>query len=152
MPSSKVSSQPDRQDERDQVNRLWSHALHQDEEYVQRSNFFLVAESLLVVAYSSILTSGLHAGAAGQDGKLLLASRVIAVFGLLLTIMWCYACMRLMYVMSYLDARTEEACPEFRRTSQERRMPGPIRSTWLMTYVVPALTAIMWIIFVVITL
>jgi hypothetical protein len=142
---------PDRQDERDQANRLWSHALHQDEEFVQRSNFFLVAESLLVVAYSSLLTSGLHVGAVSGDERLLLTARVIGVFGFLLSVIWCYACMRLKYVMSYLDRRTEEVCPEFRRTNKERKMPGRIRSTWLMTYIVPALTGIMWVMFVAIT-
>jgi hypothetical protein len=151
MASDKMTPGPDKQDERDQANRLWSHGLHQDGEFVQRSNFFLVAESLLVVAYSSILTSGLHSGPTGRDEKLLLAARVIAVFGLFLTVIWCYACMRLLSILSYLYKRVEEACPEYKRTNEERRTPGRIRSTWLITYVVPALAATMWIIFVVIT-
>jgi len=147
----KMAPGPDKQDERDQANRLWSHGIHQDDEFVQRSNFFLVAESLLVVAYSSILTSGLHADAVGRDERLLLAARVIAVFGLLLSVIWCYTCMRLMYIMAYVYKRVEESCPEYLRTNQERKAPGRIRSTWLMTYVVPALAATMWIMFVAIT-
>ena len=80
----------ERQDRRDRESRLWSHGLHQDQEFIQRGNFFLVAESLLVVAYSGILTKGLAAGTGGHASKLLLSARVISLFGLLLSIIWIY--------------------------------------------------------------
>jgi hypothetical protein len=33
------------EDLRDQASRLWSHAMHEDDDFVQRGNFFLVAAS-----------------------------------------------------------------------------------------------------------
>jgi len=74
---------------KDQLARLWEHALLQDELFVQRSNFFLVAESLLVVAYTGIL--GLSLGTHGQPLRLRVAALVLAIFGFLLTTIWAFA-------------------------------------------------------------
>lgn len=52
----------------------------------QRGNLFLVAESLLVVSYASMLGVGQTPG----SDRPTLAARVIAVFGLLLTLAWGY--------------------------------------------------------------
>ncbi len=64
---------------RDQLARLWAHALLQDELFVQRSNFFLVAESLLVVAYTGIL--GLSFSVQERPLRLRVAALVLALFG-----------------------------------------------------------------------
>jgi hypothetical protein len=69
---------------RDQEARLWEHALLQDELFVQRSNFFLVAESLLVVAYTGVL--GLAFSVHGQPLRLRVAALVLAIFGCFLTV------------------------------------------------------------------
>jgi hypothetical protein len=37
--------------------RLWEHVLHEDGQLFQRGNFFMLAESLLVVAYSGLLAA-----------------------------------------------------------------------------------------------
>jgi len=84
---------PDRSDHawqalRDQEARLWEHALLQDELFVGRGNFFLVAESLLVVAYTGIL--GLSLSVHGQPLRLRVAALVLAIFGCLLTIIWAF--------------------------------------------------------------
>ena len=70
------------QERRDAASRLWAHALQQDELFVQRNSFFLVAESLLVVAYTGIL--GLSS-AHEQPLRLRVAATVLAIFGFLLT-------------------------------------------------------------------
>ncbi len=56
--------------------RVWSHGLHEDNMFIQRGNFFLVAQSMLVVAYSGVLAAGSHRAPYG-----LTVSRVIAGSG-----------------------------------------------------------------------
>jgi hypothetical protein len=46
----------------DEVDRLWQHGLHLDTMLFQRGNLFLVAESLLVVSYASMLGMGQTSG------------------------------------------------------------------------------------------
>jgi hypothetical protein len=147
-PSRASETASDPQDLRDQHNRLWEHGLHQDQEFVSRSNFFLVAESLLAVAYSSILTKSVVGRSGGLPFRLSLAAKVLAVFGLLLTVIWAYSNNRLRHTSMYLKMRAYDALPEFRRTLDERKLPGRrISATWMITFVVPGLAAIMWLIF-----
>jgi hypothetical protein len=134
---------------KDQLARLWEHALLQDELFVQRSNFFLVAESLLVVAYTGIL--GLSLGTHGQPLRLRVAALVLAIFGFLLTTIWALVNARQRQVLLDLHKRAREAFPEYRRTIEERKLPGGrISGTMLIAYWVPVLAAIMWLIFVII--
>ena len=132
---------------RDQEARLWEHALLQDELFVQRSNFFLVAESLLVVAYTGIL--GLSLSVHGQPLRLRVAALVLSIFGWLLTAIWLFVSGRQRQVLVDLHKRAREAFPEYRRTIEERKLPGGrISGTFLMAFGVPVLAAIMWLIFV----
>jgi hypothetical protein len=134
---------------RDQEARLWQHALLQDELFVQRSNFFLVAESLLVVAYTGVL--GLSFSVHGQPLRLRVAALVLAIFGCLLTVIWAFVNGRQRQVLLDLHKRAREAFPEYRRTIEERKLPGGrISGTLLIAFGVPVLAAIMWLIFVII--
>jgi hypothetical protein len=128
---------------RDRESRLWAHGLHQDQEFIQRGNFFLVAESLLVVAYSGILTKGLAAGADGHAFKLLLSARVISVFGLLLSIVWIYVSNFERKTVEYLMKRARRLIPDYQDVFEERPR-SKISTNWLMTFMVPALAGIMW--------
>jgi hypothetical protein len=147
-------SVPDRLDQarqasRDQLGRLWAHALLQDELFVQRSNFFLVAESLLVVAYTGVL--GLSFSVHERPLRLRVAALVLALFGCLLTLIWVFVNARQRQVLLDLHKRAREAFPEYRRTIEERRLPGGrISGTFLIAFGVPVLATIMWFIFVVI--
>ena len=136
------------QESRDAASRLWAHALQQDELFVQRSSFFLVAESLLVVAYTGVLNlSGIHE----QPLRLRVAALVLAIFGFLLTVIWAFVSVRQRQVLLDLHGRAREAFPEYRRTIAERKLPGGrISSTMLIAFGVPILAAIMWLIFIVI--
>lgn len=135
--------------QRDQEGRLWQHALLQDELFVGRNNFFLVAESLLVVAYTGVL--GLSLDSHGRPLRLRVATLVLAIFGCLLTVVWAFVNGRQRQVLLDLHRRAREAFPEFRRTIEERKLPGGrISGTFLMAFAVPVLAAIMWLIFVII--
>ena len=67
-----------------EVDRLWQHGAHLDTMLFQRGNLFLVAESLLVVSYTSLLpdpgTSGPPILAATYSLPLLVAVMSIILF------------------------------------------------------------------------
>lgn len=74
----------DDQDRRDEENRLWAHGIHIDDSIVQRGNYFLVAQSMLVVAYSILLS------VSQQVHRLAIATTIIAIMGMVLAGAWGY--------------------------------------------------------------
>lgn len=110
--------------------------LHHDDMFYQRANFFLVAESMILVAYSLL---------ASRQGAVLTQGRVIAAFGLILTIIWAYAAHRALVRLKYLTRRAEAGYPYFAALRAERPKPvGSIGSTLLMAYMIPAIAIVMW--------
>jgi hypothetical protein len=145
------SSEHDWQDRRDQRARLWEHALHQDGLFLQRGSFFLVVESLLVVAYTAVLRS--LSGTEGLPFRLRLAALVLAAFGFLLTVLWAYDSIRQRYWLTYLQKRIEKELPEYRHTVEERKLSGGrFSSSTLMAFGVPLLASVMWLIFLTIAI
>jgi len=127
-----------------QAERVWEHLLHEDGDFVQRCNFFLVGESMLVVAYAGII-AGWQAASGGETGewKLALAARMVAVFGLLLTAVWGYVSHDQFHYLRRLRTRAAQHLPEYR----ELRATRPNRfelSMSLMTYGVPGLAGTLW--------
>jgi len=127
------------------VERLWSHGLHEDHMFMQRGNFFLVAQSLLLVAYSGVLNrsiSPVHSG--------LVASRIIAGFGLAVAVMWILTSyLHLSYAL-HLRARLLDNVPEYRDTrlsweKTQRRWAQHVDIFILLAYGVPLLAGILWI-------
>lgn len=97
----------------------------------QVGNFFLVAQSLLVVAFTTVLS------AAGRDEDLshqgLLAARVIAVFGLLLTACWLYVGHQQLSYSRGVQRRSKERLDDYAATVNAARRSG-LRSKPLMTW------------------
>ena len=110
----------------------------------ERSNYFLIAESMLVVAYTGLISS---ASTAAQQTSILWVARILAFFGLLLTIVWTYVNRRQWYVIQHLRERSLELVAEYKETYETRRK-WHISSIWLMVYLVPALIAVMWAVFI----
>lgn len=127
------------------LERLWSHGMHEDNMFIQRGNFFLVAQSLLLVAYSGVLNNGSHLIHSG-----LAASRVIAGFGLAATMLWILTSyLHLSYVW-HLRARLAANIPEYleTRTSWLQSQPRWTRGvdiSVLIAYGVPVLAGVLWI-------
>ncbi|WP_456317052.1 RipA family octameric membrane protein [[Kitasatospora] papulosa] len=121
-----------------QDERLWEHALHENGMVFQRGNLFLVAQSLLAVAYSTILVGADHRNQ-GASG-----SQIIAVFGLALAAIWLYVGHRHLRYCELIRERARARLPEYAETraAWNRRGPGSLP---LITYVLPALAGIMWI-------
>ena len=138
-----MADEQDKQDIRDQANRVFQHGLYEDSALTERSNYFLIAESMLVVAYTGLISS---ASAATQQSTILVA-RILAFFGFLLTIVWIYVNRRQWYVIQHLRERALELVPEYKVTYETRRK-WRISAIWLMVYLVPALIAVMWIVFI----
>jgi hypothetical protein len=128
----------DKQDLRDQANRLWQHGLHEDSVLNERQNYFLIAESMLLVGYTTVLST--------PQPKVFIA-RVIASFGMLLTLVWIYVNIRQWYIVKHVRARAVEVLPDYRETYQTRAK-WHISSIWLLVYLVPAIIGVVWVIFI----
>lgn len=117
--------------------RLWQHRLHEDLLVNERHNFFLVAESLFVVAYSE-----LHDRTA--------PAAIVAGAGLLLALVWVYVAARMRAIGLAVHDRTRERLPDFAELWDAR--PRWVRShAWpssgfVFAYVVPVLLAVLWIV------
>ena len=116
---------------------------HEDAMFYQRANFFLVAESMILVAYSLL---------ASRTSISWIQGRVIAAFGLFLTATWAYSSHRFLARFRYITQRAEDEFPYY-KAIREGRPPVPARlmgSTHLMTYVVPTVAMAMWVILLIV--
>ncbi len=120
--------------------RLMEFGIHEENMLNQRGNLCLIAQSLLVVAYSTTATSSsTHA-----------AARVMAVFGIALAVIWAYSGSRHYWHNQVLQRRIIQRFPDIAEILAAFRRPGP-SSTLLIVYGMPAMTAVMWIVLLVIT-
>src|SRR5690242_10258398 len=101
-------------------DRLWQHTLHEDLLLADRANFFLVAESLFLVACTQLLATG------KQDA----ATVGMAVAGLLLTAAWFVLNRRHHRVVNDIQDRARANLREYRETcdSKNRNVPGRIKA------------------------
>lgn len=121
-------------------NRLWSHKVHEDAMLFQRGNLFLLAQSLLAVAYSTL------ASAVSRES----GARVMAAFGIALTVIWLYVGHRHLLYDRAVQRRVADRLPDFAETDRTCRQPGP-SALPLIVYGLPLLAAVMWIVLLVLT-
>lgn len=117
--------------------RVWSHLLHEDNMFMQRGNFFIVAQSMLIVAYSALLVQMPSASFSG---------RTVAAFGVLLAIVWLYVGHRHRRYLKHVDRRAQHYLREYAAT-QGGRPRSPLSTTALLAYVLPGLTVVVWVTF-----
>jgi hypothetical protein len=116
-------------------DRLWGHRLHEDFMLSDRGNFFLVAESLFVVAYAELLPSG-------ED----LAAAVLAAAAVLLTGAWLYVNRRQQKIVDHVQGRALASLREFADTSGTRPEPRlQLGSTAVLVNGIPVLLGVTWI-------
>ena len=130
----------------DEASRLWQHGIHLDTMLFQRGNLFLVAESLLVVSYASMLGVGQTSGSDRPTS----AARVIAAFGLLLTLAWGYVGHRHLQYYRLVSARMREHLLEYRKVREQWQARG-ISSLPVVTYSLPLLAGVVWVLLLIIT-
>jgi len=121
---------------------LWQYKMHEDAIFYQRLNFFLVAESMILVAFATFFSSS-HPSAAG-------IRIVIAALGCVVTLVWGYVGARQRNVMQPIIAEAEKAIPVYKRIRGERSKW--FSSTWLLAYFVPAIVLLTWIVLIYLTL
>ncbi|PWH12404.1 MAG: hypothetical protein DDG60_13365 [Anaerolineae bacterium] len=143
MSESQESSQAEKLSN-EAINRLWQHGIHEDEIFNNRLNFFLVLESVLFAVVAMLLS----ASAGGNTPqKQIIILRLIAILGLALTVVWTYVQARQKYVLDRLQTRMKKYIPEYAETFQEReKMRWPFSNRTLLTYVIPSLFIIIWIV------
>jgi hypothetical protein len=117
-------------------DRLWAFTLHEDGVFTSRQNLFLVAESMLVVAYTTALEAS-----AGGDSAL-----VIAIIALLLTLAWLYASARHSRIVESVQEHAKARFPEYARLYEARKWRLlPVRSRTITAFVVPLLVGALWV-------
>ena len=122
----------------DQMNRLWEHGLHEETMFVNKLNFFLVFESVLLGVVGLLYSRPVSA-------KLVLIS--IICLGLLLTILWGYVQAEQQYFYNQLRSFIKDELPEYQisrvRLEQAKWRISP---TFLLTYGVPILVGLIWVV------
>jgi hypothetical protein len=120
---------------RGQEERLWAFTLHEDGVFNSRQNLFLVAESMLVVAYATAL-----------DAKASGSATTIALTALLLTLGWLYASIRHTLIVDHIQTRAKDTFPDYKSLYERRNWPLlRIRSRTVTAFVVPLLVGALWI-------
>ena len=96
---------------------------------------------MLVVAYAGLLGNDQPSDA----GRLALAARAIALFGILLSVAWLYVSRRQWLYSVYVYGRAEKDMSDVATIFAERRQSG-LSGTAVMVYVVPSLAFAMWLV------
>jgi hypothetical protein len=124
----------------EQKKRLWEMTVHDDTMFNNRLNFFLVFESVLLsvvgLLYSSKFT----------PAKIVLI--MIICLGIVLTILWGYIQARQRHVYESLASLCREVFPEY-KMARAQIGKWPLSAVMLLTYIVPALVLLIWIILLV---
>ena len=122
--------------------RPWQYKLHEESIFYQRLNFFLVAESMLFVAFTTVWNTTVHR-------KAMLLS--LGILGLLLTGIWAYVGARQMYVIKHVSLVCLGLFEDYAGIHQSRG-EAKISSTKILAYGVPLFTAVTWVIGISLTL
>ena len=120
----------------DQDRRLWEFTLHEDRLFNERQGLFLIAESMLAVAYATALSGGKAS-----------VALTIAIAGLPLSVMWLYVSARHAILVESIQLRARNTFPDYREISTERKerlRKFPVRSRYVVTYGVPLLIGVLW--------
>lgn len=122
-------------------DRLWQHALHEDNLFNERLNSFVTFQSVLL-ALAAILVSS---EASDSQGLL----RALGVAGLSTSFISVYVQAKQVHIIRLLTERCLETLPEFKVTVSllETRRWRRISSKRLLAYYLPAVFALAWLSF-----
>jgi hypothetical protein len=120
----------------DVKKRIWEHGLHEDDTYNNRLNFFLVFESVLLGVVGTLFT---------RTTTSFPILRIIALYGLAITLLWMYVQARHKAVLDAMKARARQIFQKEYGVAVKHRGRWPIPVMWLLTYMLPLLVAIAWL-------
>ena len=124
------------------AQKLWQYKMHEEDIFYQRNNFFLVAESMLLIALATLFN------APRTTFSLIV---VFATLGCLLTVVWIYVSSRQLSVIRQIAKESESVIDVYARIRLERAK-WPLSSTKLLAYFVPAIVMLTWITVIIISL
>jgi len=116
----------------DRVSWLWDYFIHHDRMLANRTHFFLVAESMLVVSYAVL---------ASAASPRTLVMTVITCLGIFFTKVWLYMSRRTATNTEKLNKRLEDVIPEYKEIRDERR---GIRTNTFLGTCLPLATLVAW--------
>jgi hypothetical protein len=118
--------------------RLWEFTLHEDELFNERQGLFLIAQSMLAVAYTTALLGTGHA-----------VARPIAIVALVVSVMWLYVSARHTRVIGLIQSKAKETFPEYEAITAARQFPWiPLRSRYVVAFAVPIAIGALWIVLI----
>ena|ERR1700686_5342633 len=126
----------------EELKRLWEFTLHEDGLFNERQSLFLIAQSMLAVAYTTALV-------AKADGVAL----AIAIVALVVTVMWVYVSIRQARIVTLIQTRAKEVFPEYNAITAARNfrwMPYPSR--YLVAFGVPPAIGALWVVLLIVRL
>jgi hypothetical protein len=112
---------------------LWDHYKHSETVFTNRINFFLLAESMFLVSYATLLS--------GKERNLY-TIEIISVLGFLFTGVWLCVNYRTRKRLSVIIKRFETVCPEIKQIRDE--IIG-VESNWFLGIILPIITLIAWV-------
>ena len=118
----------------DKADWLWGFLLHSEDTFNNRTNFFLVAESMLLVSYVTVPSTA--------SGRYWLLA-VIVFLGFAFTVPWLCVQWRAYKNMGGLGNRVAETIPEYREIRADRA--SAIKANFAIGIVLPIVTLLAWI-------
>lgn len=125
----------------DQLKLLWEYALHSDQIFSDRQNFFLLFESILLGGTFAVIaaTTQIHNGIMGH------VITLIAFLGLITAVCWWYIQMRQEYVLDCLTTFHRLVTPVYADVILRiRQKPYRLGSTLILVYILPVLVGLLW--------
>jgi hypothetical protein len=120
-----------------QQSRLWDHAIHEDKQYNDRLNFFLIFESVLLGVVGAIYAKET------VSQSILIA---IAGLGVIITLVWINIQAYHHFYLDSFNPRLLHAFAEFKKTVEYSRLWWPDWGRQLLSYGVPIAVAAIWLV------
>lgn len=118
------------------VDRLWEWALHEDNLFISRANFFLVAESMLFAAFATLIAS---------PSVKTLFILVFGVIGLVSSVVWIYlAWAQINLTMNPIKAKLRKLLPDYAGVTTLRRRFPP--TNFVLGVAFPVTLLVVWIV------
>lgn len=113
---------------------MWEYQKQADDINNQRTNFFLVAESMLIISFATLRVAG--------DESLKILYIAIVLLGIIYTFSWFYVNARLGLRMTYLIKKyLKKENPIYKRYLES---VGGIYATTVEHYIIPLSTVVFW--------
>ncbi|MGE0173314.1 MAG: hypothetical protein AB7T49_11025 [Oligoflexales bacterium] len=122
----------------DEINRLWSHGLHEEKLFYDRLNYFTAMQVGLLGVFAILYNKDPAIG----------AFLPLTVVALAFTLIWHMVQVRHWRYCLHVYTHLKKAVPEYRRTISDYaggRIKDGLSISWPLAFIVPALFAVTWL-------